>query len=199
MWARVALTHLAPLDGASVVGREVVLRAEGAPGSCGQAVGRNLLPSTTPPTESFWSPCLLEGVDLVSASEKSDPAPAEASKGCLPEFSMMCVVLCYISRCMRPEGSWQRRAFTNNHIQSQIDLLDPSRAPRSPSPHAARQKKENERQKEKTKRKEKTSTSSRESTPPSLPPRSRLLAAPRPPLALLSGRRALWDLILGRG
>ena len=69
MWARVALTHLASLDGASVVGREVVLHAEGAPGRCGQAVGSNGLPPATPSTESVWPPRLLEGVDLVSASE----------------------------------------------------------------------------------------------------------------------------------
>ena len=62
----------------------------------------------------------------------------------------MCVILYPTPRYMRPEGPWQRRDFTSNHIQPQIDLLDHSRAPRSPSPHAARQRKEKEGQ-EKTK------------------------------------------------
>ena len=86
-WARVALTHLTSLDGASVVGREVVLRAEGAPGGCCQAMGSDILPPTASAAEAIWPPRLLEGVDLVTASEQSGPSLAEAAKGHLPENS----------------------------------------------------------------------------------------------------------------
>ena len=80
-----ALTHLASLDGASVVGREVVLPAEGAPGGCFQAMGSDMLQPTAPAAEGIWPPRLLEGVDLVTASEQSDPGLAEVAKGHLPE------------------------------------------------------------------------------------------------------------------
>ena len=73
VWARVVLTHLALLDGASVVGREVVPRAKGAPGACGQAVESGVLPPAASAAESVWAPRLLEGVDLVPASEQSNP------------------------------------------------------------------------------------------------------------------------------
>ena len=44
-----------------------------------------MLPPTAPAAESIWPQCLLEGVDLVPASKRSDPTLAEAAKGRLPE------------------------------------------------------------------------------------------------------------------
>ena len=83
--AQVALPHPATLNWASVVCREVVLRTEGTPGACGQAVGSDVLPPTAPAAESIWPQCLLEGVDLAPASEQLDPTLAEAAFGRLPE------------------------------------------------------------------------------------------------------------------
>ena len=65
-----APTHSAPLDGASVVGREVVLCAMGAPRGCGQAVGGNALPPAAPAAESVWSPRLLGERDQRSGTKK---------------------------------------------------------------------------------------------------------------------------------
>ena len=42
-------------------------------------------PLATPATESIWSACLLEGANLISASEKSDLTLAEAAECCLTE------------------------------------------------------------------------------------------------------------------
>ena len=44
-----------------------------------------MLPPTASPAEGIWPPRLLEGVDLVTASEQSDPSLAEVAKGHLPE------------------------------------------------------------------------------------------------------------------
>ena len=84
-WARVALPHLAPLDRALVVGREVFACTEGALGGRGQAVGSNVLPPTAPTAESIRSPCLPKGIDLVPVSEESDSALTEAAEGRLAE------------------------------------------------------------------------------------------------------------------
>ena len=68
-----------------MVGREVVLRAEGAPRGYCRAVGSSVLPPAASAAESVWPPYLLEGVDLVTVSEQSDPTLAGAAKGRLPE------------------------------------------------------------------------------------------------------------------
>ena len=47
----------------------------------------------------------------------------------------VCVISYLLSRCMRPEGPWQRRAFfLHDHILSQTEMIGPSRVPLYPNP-----------------------------------------------------------------
>ena len=85
MWAQAALSLPAALDGAPVVGREVVPRAKGTPGGGSQAVGSDVLPLTAPAAESIWPPRLLKGIDLVPASEESGPTLAKVAESRLSE------------------------------------------------------------------------------------------------------------------
>ena len=85
VWTRAALPHPAALDGAPVVGREAVPRTKGASGVRSQAVGSDVLPLTAPAAESTWPPRLLKGIDLVPASEESDPTLAKAAESRLSE------------------------------------------------------------------------------------------------------------------
>ena len=81
-----AFPHPASLDWALVIGHKVAPCAKGASGDLGrEAVRGDMPPLATPATESIWSTCLLEGADLVSASEKSDPTLAETAECCLAE------------------------------------------------------------------------------------------------------------------
>ena len=85
VWALVT-SQSASLDGAAVIGREVVLRTKGEPGGgCGQAVRGDMSPPTASSTKSVWPQGLLEGADLVPASEQSDSTLAEAAVGRLAE------------------------------------------------------------------------------------------------------------------
>ena len=67
MCTRMASLDAAPLHGAPVVGRLVVLLAEGAPGGCRGAVGGDVAPPTAPAAGGVWSG-LLEGLDLVTGA-----------------------------------------------------------------------------------------------------------------------------------
>ena len=64
---------------------------------------------------------------------------------------MVCVCVCsqlFINRYMWPEGLWQRLAAAladnggvlSDHVLSQIEMIDPSRAPLSPAPKSHRTK-----------------------------------------------------------
>ena len=59
--------------------------AKGAPGDRSQAVGSDVLQLTAPAAESIWPSRLLKGIDLVPASEESDPTLAKAAESRPPE------------------------------------------------------------------------------------------------------------------
>ena len=63
----------------------LVLCAEGAPGGCGPAVRGDVSPLAALTAEGVWPTSLLEGVDLIPASEQSDSALAKTTKGRLAE------------------------------------------------------------------------------------------------------------------
>ena len=66
---------VAPLYRAPVVGRLVVLSAEGTPGGCRWALGGDMTPRTAPAAEGIWS-VLLEGLNLVTAAQNPQARPA---------------------------------------------------------------------------------------------------------------------------
>ena len=56
-------------------------------------------------------------------------------------FGVCVYYLLFINRYMWPAAAWrQRRLFQSSRILSQIEMIDPSRAPLSPSPHTCQTK-----------------------------------------------------------
>ena len=79
MWTPAASSRPAPLDGAPVIPRGVVLGADRTPGGGSLAVGGDMASRTAMAAESVW-PSLLVGIDLVPSPEKPGSVLAKAAK-----------------------------------------------------------------------------------------------------------------------